>query len=105
MLHLLPTFFAFEFSWAMVSAVLYIVLIDIVLAGDNAVVIALAVRRLEKKERFWGIVVGAGVSVVLRVGLTYVASRLLALSYIKLIGGVLILWIAVRLLLENSEPD
>ena len=54
--------------WAWTLAILQIVLIDIVLAGDNAVVIALAVRQLEKKERLWGIVIGSGMAVVLRVG-------------------------------------
>lgn len=83
-------------------AILSIVLIDVVLAGDNAVVIALAVRRLEKKERMWGIIIGSGMAVVLRVGLTFVAAQLLAINYIKLIGGVLILWIAVKLLLDNT---
>lgn len=87
-------------QWAL--AILSIVLIDIVLAGDNAVVIALAVRRLEKKERLWGILIGSGMAVVLRVGLTFVAARLLAISYIKLVGGLLILWIAVKLLVDNT---
>jgi len=88
--------------WEWVLAVLQIVAIDIVLAGDNAVVIALAVRRLEKKERLWGILIGSGMAVVLRVGLTFVAAQLLAINYIKLIGGILILWIAVKLLREND---
>jgi len=83
-------------------ATLSIVLIDIVLAGDNAVVIALAVRRLEKKERMWGIIIGSGMAVILRVGLTFVAAQLLAINYIKLVGGLLILWIAVKLLLDNT---
>jgi YjbE family integral membrane protein len=85
-----------------VLAILSIVLIDIVLAGDNAVVIALAVRRLEKRERLWGIIIGSGMAVILRVGLTFVAAQLLAISYIKLVGGLLILWIAVKLLLDNT---
>lgn len=83
-------------------AILSIVLIDIVLAGDNAVVIALAVRRLEKKARLWGIIIGSGMAVALRVGLTFVAAQLLAISYIKLIGGLLIVWIAVKLLVDNT---
>ncbi len=83
-------------------AILSIVLIDIVLAGDNAVVIALAVRRLEKRERLWGIIIGSGMAVILRVGLTFVASQLLAISYVKLVGGLLILWIAVKMLIENT---
>lgn len=84
-------------------AILSIVLIDIVLAGDNAVVIALAVRRLKGRERLWGTLIGSGMAVVLRVGLTFVAAQLLAISYVKLIGGLLILWIAVKLLVENTE--
>jgi YjbE family integral membrane protein len=86
-------------------AILQIVLIDIVLAGDNAVVIALAVRQLEKKERFWGIIIGSGMAVVMRVGLTFVASQLINMDYVKMVGGVLILWIAVKLLRENTGPD
>jgi YjbE family integral membrane protein len=86
-------------------AILSIVLIDVVLAGDNAVVIALAVRRLKGRERLWGIIIGSGMAVVLRVGLTFVAAQLLAISYVKLIGGLLILWIAVKLLVDNTEGE
>jgi YjbE family integral membrane protein len=82
-------------------AVLQIVLIDVVLAGDNAVVIALAVRQLELKQRVWGIMLGSGAAVLLRVGLTMVAAQLLAMDYIKLVGGVLVIWIAVKLLRDN----
>lgn len=91
--------------WDWTVAILQIVLIDIVLAGDNAVVIALAVRQLEKKERFWGIMIGSGMAVVLRVALTFVASQLINLDYVKVVGGVLILWIAVKLLRENTGTD
>src|SRR5436189_5263953 len=89
--------------WEWALAILQIVLIDIVLAGDNAVVIALAVRRLGKKERLWGILLGSGVAVLLRVGLTIFAARLLGVPLIKLVGGALILWIAVKLLRENTD--
>ncbi len=88
--------------WQWFMAIFYIVWIDIVLAGDNAVVIALAVRTLPPKQRFMGIALGSGVAVALRVGLTFVAAQLLAINYIKLVGGVLILWIAVKLLLDNT---
>ena len=88
-----------------VLAILSIVLIDIVLAGDNAVVIALAVRRLDKKERMWGIIIGSGMAVILRVGLTFVAAQLLAVNYLKLAGGLLILWIAVKLLVDNTGDE
>ena len=85
-----------------ILATLSIVLIDIVLAGDNAVVIALAVRTLPPKQRLVGIALGSGVAVTLRVILTFVAAQLLAINYIKLVGGILILWIAVKLLVDNT---
>jgi YjbE family integral membrane protein len=86
------------------SAVLSIVLIDIVLAGDNAVVIAMVVRTLPPPKRLWGTLLGAGMAVLLRVALTAVAAQLMNVNYIRLIGGLLILWIAVKLLLQE-EPD
>jgi YjbE family integral membrane protein len=89
-------------TWEWCLAILQIVLIDVVLAGDNAVVIALAVRQLEPKQRFMGIVLGSGAAVLLRVGLTMVAAQLLAMDYIKLVGGVLVFWIAVKLLRDNT---
>jgi YjbE family integral membrane protein len=73
-----------------------------VLAGDNAVVIALAVRKLPPRQRWVGIALGSAVAVVLRVGLTFVAAQVLTLNYVKLVGGVLILWIAVKLLVDNT---
>jgi len=84
-------------------AILSIVLIDIVLAGDNAVVIALAVRTLPQRQRLLGILLGAGLAVLLRVALTAVAAQLMNVNYIKLAGGILILWIAVKLLLQESQ--
>lgn len=87
--------------WQWCLAVLQIVLIDVVLAGDNAVVIALAVRQLPPKQRFTGIVLGAGAAVLLRVGFTWIAAYLLTMNYIKLVGGVLVLGIAVKLLRDN----
>ncbi|ACX51717.1 Integral membrane protein TerC [Ammonifex degensii KC4] len=81
--------------------VLSIVLIDLVLAGDNACVIAMAVRRLPRSKRLLGIFLGAGLAVTLRVGLTAVASQLVLLPLLKLIGGILVFGIAVKLLREN----
>jgi YjbE family integral membrane protein len=84
---------------------LSIVLIDLLLAGDNALVIAMAVRSLPARERRIGIVGGAGAAVVLRIGLTAVAARILEIDYVKLAGGLLILWIAYRVLVDaSSEP-
>jgi YjbE family integral membrane protein len=82
---------------------LSIVLIDLLLAGDNALVIALAVRSLPKRERRIGIVGGAAAAVALRVGLTFVAAQLLEIRYVQIAGGLFVLWIAVKVLLDASE--
>jgi YjbE family integral membrane protein len=95
----------FELSWRFISGFLSIVLIDLVLAGDNAVVIAMAVRSLPRKQRIKGIIFGAGAAVVLRVGLTFVASQLLTISFIKFAGGALITWIAIKLFVEGAPED
>ncbi len=86
-----------------IMAILSIVLIDLLLAGDNAVVIALAVQSLDQRQRRFGIVLGATFAVILRIILTFFASKLLAASYVKLIGGIFILWIAVKLLNDSSN--
>lgn len=82
---------------------LSIVLIDLLLAGDNALVIAMAVRALSPSERRIGIVCGAGAAVVLRVALTTVAARLLTVPYVQLFGGLLVLWIALKVLMDASD--
>lgn len=84
-------------------AVLQIILIDIVLSGDNAVVIALACRNLPERQRRLGIIWGVGGAIALRVTLTFFAVSLLALSYVKLVGAVLLLWIGVKLILPQHE--
>ena len=84
-------------------ALLSIILVDLVLAGDNAIAIALAARTLPQKTRSLAIAIGAGMAVVLRILLTFVAGRMLNLNYLKLAGGAALLWIAVKLLLENTE--
>lgn len=87
------------------TGILSIVLIDLVLAGDNAVVIAMAVRMLSKSQRLKGIAFGAGAAVVLRVVLTFFVSQLLQLKFLKLIGGAVILWIAVKLFVEGDGEE
>jgi YjbE family integral membrane protein len=94
---------ATPWEWSM--AVLSIVLIDVVLAGDNAVVIALAVRQLPPRQRLIGITLGSAVAVALRVVLTFFAAQLLAMDYIKLVGGALVFWIAVKLLGDSGGGD
>jgi len=83
---------------------LSIVLIDLLLAGDNALVIAMAVRSLSGRERRIGVTAGAVLAVVLRVALTSVASTLLTLKYVELAGGLFVLWIALKVLVDASDP-
>lgn len=85
-------------------ATLSIILIDLLLAGDNALVIALAVRSLPERERRLGIAGGAALAVVLRIMLTSVAARMLTLPFLQLGGGVLVLWIAFKVLVDASDP-
>jgi YjbE family integral membrane protein len=94
-----------EFTWHFFMAVLSITLIDLVLAGDNAVVIAMAVKNLPDRQRKWGIALGAGGAVVIRVIATFMVAQLLAMKYVKLVGGAVIIWIAVKLLTEGAEED
>lgn len=84
---------------------LKIVWINIVLSGDNAVVIALAARALPAHQQRQAILFGSGAAVVLRVVLTVVAAKLLALPYLQIIGGLLLLWIGVQLLGGEEEGD
>ena len=83
-------------------AALEIVVINILLSGDNAVVIALACRNLPKRQRRWGILWGAAGAVVLRIILTFFAVSLLKLPYLNLIGGVLLIWIGVKLISDED---
>jgi YjbE family integral membrane protein len=92
------------FNWDFVVGFLSIVLIDLILAGDNAVVIAMAVRSLPRKQRMKGIAFGAAAAVVLRVILTFFAAQLLQVQFVKFIGGAVIVWIAVKLFVEGA-PD
>jgi YjbE family integral membrane protein len=101
-------FFSQHITWNLqfFTSVLSIILIDLVLAGDNAVVIAMAVRRLPRPQRLKGIFFGAGAAVLLRVVLTFFVAQLLRISFVKLVGGVVILWIAVKLFVEGEgEAD
>jgi YjbE family integral membrane protein len=84
-----------------------IVWVNVILSGDNAVVIALAARSLPERQRKLAVLWGAGAAVVLRIVLTVVAVKLLELPYLKLAGGALLLWIAVQLLVpeEGSADD
>ncbi len=86
-------------------AVGQIILIDILLGGDNAVVIALACRKLPPAQRVKGIVLGTAGAIVLRVILIFFALTLLAIPYLKLVGAVLLMWIGVKLLAPEEEDE
>ena len=94
-----------SFDWTFLTNLFSIVIIDFILAGDNAVVIAMAVRSLPKEQRRKGIMYGSAAAVVLRVALTFFVAQLLNVSYVKLIGGVLITWIGVKLFIEGVPEE
>ena len=84
---------------------LKIIWINIILSGDNAVVIAMAARTLPPHQQGKAVVWGSAAAVVLRVLLTVVAAKLLALSYLQIVGGLLLLWIGVQLLGDEDEGE
>jgi YjbE family integral membrane protein len=84
---------------------LKIIWINIILSGDNAVVIALAARTLPPHQQRMAVLFGSGAAVVLRIVLTVVAVQLLALPYLQIIGGLLLLWIGVQLLGDEEEGE
>ena len=83
-------------------AALEIVIINILLSGDNAVVIALACRNLPERQRRWGIIWGAAGAVLLRIVLTFFAVSLLKFPYLKLVGGILLVWIGIKLIADDT---
>jgi len=92
-----PTF------WIAVGKIIWI---NILLSGDNALVIALACRGLKPRHRLWGMVLGAGAAVLLRIIFTGIVASLMALPYLKLVGGLALIVIAAKLLVpENDEED
>lgn len=84
-------------------AVVQVIWINILLSGDNAVVIALACRGLPPKERRWGMILGAGVASILLIVFTGVVSVLMTLPYLKLVSGIALLWIAIKLLAPQAH--
>lgn len=91
------------FSDAWIIAVLQIVAIDIVLGGDNAIIIALACRNLPKHQKRAGILWGTAGAIILRVILVFFATSLMEMPGLRLIGGVLLIWIGVKLLTEADS--
>jgi len=91
-----------HFTLEYLLAFLSIIVINLILSGDNAVVIAMAVRTLPHKQRMKGIFLGAAAAVVLRIILTFFVMKLLNISFLKFVGGAVILWIAVKLFIEGA---
>jgi YjbE family integral membrane protein len=91
-----PTF------WLAVGKIIWI---NVLLSGDNALVIAMACRGLAPRQRVWGMTIGAGIAVVLLIVFTGIVARLMALPYLKLVGGLALLWIAAKLLVPEDEGD
>lgn len=84
-------------------SVLQVIWINILLSGDNAVVIALACRGLPPRERLWGMIVGAGFASVLLIVFTGLISMLMTLPYLKLVGAIALFWIAIKLLAPQAH--
>ncbi|MFC7062802.1 TerC family protein [Halobacillus seohaensis] len=92
-------------NWDLLEPILIIISIDIVLGGDNAVVIALASRNLPEHQRNKAILIGTGLAIVSRVALTTVALYLLHIPYLRLVGGLLLIYIAIKLLIDNEDSS
>jgi YjbE family integral membrane protein len=88
--------------WLAVGKIIWI---NVLLSGDNALVIAMACRGLAPRQRLWGMVIGAGIAVVLLIVFTGVVATLMVLPYLKLFGGLALLAIAARLLVPEGEGD
>jgi YjbE family integral membrane protein len=86
-------------------ALVKLIWINIILSGDNAVVIAMACRSLPRRQRFWGMVLGAAVAVGLRIIFTGVVASLMLLPYVKLVGGLALFYIAAKLLVPDDPRD
>lgn len=87
------------------TAVLGIVVIDLVLSGDNALVIGMAAHQLPARQRRFAILFGGAAAIVLRICLTAIAAQLLMISGLQAVGGVLLLWISFKLLKQEETSD
>jgi YjbE family integral membrane protein len=85
--------------------VLQIIFVNIILSGDNAVVIAMACLTLPPKQRLWGMILGAGVAVLLRVIFTLVIAQAMTYPYLKLVGGALLFCVAIKLVAEDVDGE
>lgn len=88
--------------WVAVGKIIWI---NVLLSGDNALVIALACRGLAPRQRLWGMILGAGAAVVLRIIFTGIVASLMELPYLKLVGGLALIVIAAKLLVPEQEDE
>jgi len=88
--------------WVNLSKIIWI---NILLSGDNALVVAMACRSLQPRQRFWGMILGTMAAVVLRIIFTVVIATVMGLPYLKLVGGLALLVIAAKLLVPNGEEQ
>ena len=88
--------------WVALGKIMWI---NVLLSGDNALVIALACRGLEPRQRLWGMILGAGVAVILRIIFTGIVVTLMELPYLKLVGGLALVVIAAKLLVPEEEDE
>jgi YjbE family integral membrane protein len=88
--------------WVALGKIMWI---NVLLSGDNALVIAMACRGLEPRQRLWGMILGAGVAVILRIIFTGIVVTLMGLPYLKLVGGLALLVIAAKLLVPEQEEE
>ncbi|MEA2879514.1 MAG: hypothetical protein QOF14_4710 [Hyphomicrobiales bacterium] len=86
-------------------AALQIIGVNIILSGDNAVVIAMACLSLPPRQRMWGMILGAGVAVLLRVLFTLVVAQAMTYPFLKLVGGALLFWVAIKLVTEDADEE
>jgi YjbE family integral membrane protein len=93
------------FDWEFFSGLISVILVNVILSGDNAVVIAMAVRSLPRIDRRRGIIIGAAGAVLIRIVLTFFVSSMLRVPYVKLVGGALILWLAVKLFVDITPEE
>jgi YjbE family integral membrane protein len=88
--------------WLAVGKIIWI---NVLLSGDNALVIAMACRGLAPRQRLWGMVIGAGIAVILLIAFTGIVATLMVLPYLKLVGGLALMVIAAKLLVPEDEGD
>src|SRR6201992_4238568 len=88
--------------WVNLSKIIWI---NILLSGDNALVVAMACRSLAPRERLWGMVLGTGAAVLLRIFFTVIIASVMGLPYLKLVAGLALIVIAAKLLVPRNEPQ